>query len=81
MQPMPRVEDILSKLHGAKYFSTLDLHTGYHHIPLNEDSIPKTAFTSPFGKYEYMKVPYGLAQTPELLTRAKGLTLHYCLPR
>ena len=39
---MPRVEDIFSKLNGAKYFSTLDLHAGYHHIPLNGDSIPKT---------------------------------------
>ena len=64
MWPMPKVEDIFSKLNGAKYFSTLDLHAGYHHIPLNEESIPKTAFTSPFGKYEYLKVPYGLAQAP-----------------
>ena len=52
----------LSKLNGAKYFSTLDLHAGYHHIPLDEDSIPETAFTSPFGKYEYLKVPFGLEQ-------------------
>ena len=44
--PMLRVEDIFSKLNGAKYFSTLYLHAGYHHIPLNEDSIPKTVFTS-----------------------------------
>ena len=40
----------------------LVLHIGYHHIPLDEYSIPKTAFTSPFGKYEYLKVPFGLAQ-------------------
>ena len=39
--PMPRVEDIFPKPNSAKYFSTLDLHAGYHHIPLNEDSIPK----------------------------------------
>ena len=51
-------EDILSKLNGAKYFSTFNLHAGYHHIPINEDSIPKTAFTSPFGKYEYLRVPF-----------------------
>ena len=57
MWPMPRVEDIFSKLNGARYFSTLYLHTGYHHISLNEDSIPKTAFISPFGKYKYLKVP------------------------
>ena len=39
--PMPRVEDIFSKLNGAKYLSTLNLHAGYHHIPLDEDSISK----------------------------------------
>ena len=59
---MPKVEDIFSKLNSAKYFSTIDLCTGYNHIPLNEDSIRKTAFTSPFGKYQYLKVPFGLAQ-------------------
>ena len=70
---MLRVEDIFSKLNGAKYFSTLNLCTGYHHIPLDEDSIPKTAFTSPFEKYKYLQVPFGLAQAPayfhELMNR------------
>ena len=51
-----------SQLNGMKYFLTLDLWAGYHHIPLDESSITKTAFTSPFGKYEYIKVPFGLAQ-------------------
>ena len=37
---------------------------GYHHIPLDKSSIPKTAFNSPFGKYEYVKVPFSLAQAP-----------------
>ena len=63
--PMPKVEDIFSKLNGATYFTTLDLHAGYHHIPLDKSSIPKTAFNSPFRKYEYIKVPFGLAQVPE----------------
>ena len=62
--PMPKVEDIFSQLNGVKYFSTLDLRAGYHHIGLTTDSIPKTAFTSPFGKYEHVKVPFGLAQAP-----------------
>ena len=70
--PMPKVEDIFSKLNGATYFTTLDLHTGYHHIPLDKSSIPKTIFNSPFGKFEYVKVPFGLAQAPayfqELMT-------------
>ena len=51
--PMLKVEDIFSKLNGAMYFTTLDLHARYHHIPLDKSSIPKTAFNSPFGKYEY----------------------------
>ena len=59
---MPRVEDIFSKLNAAKYFSTPDLCAGYHYISLDEDSIPKTAFTSPFGKYKYLKVPFGVAE-------------------
>ena len=69
---MPKVKDIFSKLNGAKYFTTLDLRTGYHHIPLDTSSILKTAFNSPFGKYNYVKVPFGLAQAPayfqELMT-------------
>ena len=59
---MPKVEDIFYQLNGTKYFSTLDLQAGYHHIPLNKSSIPKTAFTSPFGKYKYIKVSFGLKQ-------------------
>ena len=70
--PMPKVEDIFSKLNGATYFTTLDLCVGYYHIPLDKSSIPKTAFNSPFRKYEYVKVPFRLAQAPtyfqELMT-------------
>ena len=61
---MPKVEDIFSKLNRATYFTTLDLWAGYYHIPLDKPSIPKTAFNSPFRKYEYVKVPFCLAQAP-----------------
>ena len=70
--PMPKVEDIFCKLNGATYFTTLDVRADYHHIPLDKPSIPKTAFNSPFSKFEYMKIPFGLAQAPayfqELMT-------------
>ena len=50
----------------------MDLKAGLHHIPLDKPSIPKTAYNSPFGKFEYVKVPFGLAQAPayfqELMT-------------
>ena len=69
---MPKEEDIFSKLNGATYITMLDLRAGYHHIPLDKPSILKTAFNSPFGKCEYIKVPVGLAQAPayfqELMT-------------
>ena len=69
---MLKVEDIFSKLNGTKYFKTLDLRVGYHHILLDKSSIPKTAFNSSFGKYKYIKVLFGLAQVPayfqELMT-------------
>ena len=61
---MPKVEDIFSKLNGATSFTTLDLRAGYHHIPLDKPFLPKTSFNSPFGKFEYVKVPFGLAQAP-----------------
>ena len=60
--PMPKVEDIFSKLNRATYFTTLDLRAGYHHIPLDKPSIPKMAFNSPFRKFEYVKVLFGLTQ-------------------
>ena len=69
---MPKVEDIFSKLNGATYFTTLDLHAGYHHIPLDKPSIPKMAFNSPFGEFEYVKILFGHVQAPanfqELMT-------------
>ena len=47
--PMPRVEDILAKLGKAKFFTTLDLRSGYHHIALDKESVKKTAVCTPFG--------------------------------
>ena len=63
--PMPKVEDIFSRLNGATFFTKLDLPAGYHHVPLDKPSIPKMAFNSPFRKYKYVKVPFGLAQAPD----------------
>ena len=56
---MPKVEDIFLKLNGAKYFTMLDLRAGYHHMLVDKPSIPKTTFNLPFGKHNYVKVPFG----------------------
>ena len=62
--PMPRVEDIFAKLGKAKFFSCFDITAGYHHIALELAAIHKTAFVTHNGKYEYLRVPFGLAQAP-----------------
>ena len=53
-----------AKLKDAKVFSTIDLRSGYHHIGLGKDSRAKTAFVTPFGKYKFLMVQFGLAQVP-----------------
>ena len=50
--PMPRIDDILAKLGKVKFFTTLDLRSGYHYIALDKDVIKRTAFVTTFGKYE-----------------------------
>ena len=50
--PIPRVEDIFSKFGKVEFFTTLGLRSGYDHIALDQEAIKKTAFVTPFGKYE-----------------------------
>ena len=64
IHPLPKIDEMYAKLKGAKVFSTIDLRSGYHHIMLGKSSRVKTAFVTPFGKYEFIMVPFGLAQTP-----------------
>ena len=53
-----------AKLKGAKMFSTIDLRSHYYHTALGKDSRAKTALVTPFGKYEFLMVSFGLAQAP-----------------
>ena len=66
--PLPRIDDLLDRLHGAKVFSCLDLHQAYHQVRLHADDIPKTAFTMPMGLFEYMVLPFGSGQPATLPT-------------
>ena len=72
---LPKIDEMYAKLKGAKVFSTIDLRSGYHHIALGKSSRAKTAFVTPFGKYKFLMVPFGLAQAPDYfqLLMNKGL--------
>ena len=64
IHPLPKIDEMYTKLKGAKVFSTIDLRSGYHHITLGKSSRAKTAFVTPFDKYEFLMVSFGLAQAP-----------------
>ena len=63
--PLPKIDELYAKLKGYKVFSSLDLRSGYYHIGLKDSAKPKSAFVlSSLGKYQFNRVPFGLAQAP-----------------
>ena len=76
--PLPKIDEMYAALHGAKIFTTLDLQSGYYHISLDEESKAKTAFVTPFGKYEFNSVPFGLAQAPAYFQQLISMVLQDC---
>ena len=67
--PMPRIEDILDRVGKAKFITTLDLTRGYWQVPVADEDRHKTAFTSPFGLYQFCVMPFGLNRTPATFQR------------
>lgn len=82
--PLPRTDDVLDALHGAQYFTSLDLMSGYHQVKMEEDSRDKTAFVTHSGLFQFLVLPFGLCNAPSTFQRLiecmlRGLNWKICL--
>ena len=69
-EPMPTAEHLFQKLNGDKCFTRIDLSKGCWQISIPEEDIPKTAFMTPDGSYEFLKMPFGMINSAATLKRA-----------
>lgn len=76
MYPQPRIDDALDCLHGAKYFFSIDLRSGYWQIAVDDMDREKTAFITPDGLYQFKVMPFGLCNAPATFERMMDALLH-----
>ena len=75
---MPRIDNMIDCLGRAKYFTVLDLTRGYWQVPVHPDSRLKTAFTTPFGLFQFKTMPFGLKGAPAILQWLMDHLLRSC---
>jgi hypothetical protein len=62
--PLPRIDDLFDQLKGAKYFSKIDMRSGYYQLRIRHEDVPKMAFMTHHGQHEFMVMPFGLTNAP-----------------
>ena len=67
--PLPKIDENYPQLKGSKIYSTFDMRSGYYHMVLSKKVRPKPAFVSSYGKWEFKRCPFGLAQAPAYFQR------------
>ncbi|UYV68440.1 K02A2.6-like [Cordylochernes scorpioides] len=75
VHPMPVVEHMLGQLGEARFFSKLDANSGFHQIPLSPDCQHLTTFITPFGRYKYCRMPFGISLAPEYFQKVMSIIL------
>ena len=75
--PLPHLQDFNSRLAGMTVFSVVDLVKGFHQIPMSPEDIPKTAIITPFGLFEFLRMPFGLKNAAQAFQRLMdGMLCH-----
>ena len=79
--PLPRIDDLFDQLQGARVFSKIDLKSSYHQLRIVDSDIPKMAFRTRYGHYEFVVVPFGLMNTPTVFMSLMNGVFHTFLDR